>query len=280
MKHKIYRWIRRIAIGAGLLVGLASLALAIFLTSRMQRRVWVIEGEGKRIYGELTLPGNGNGSYPVVVLAHGYGGSYSDNLDYATFFALHGIGCYVFDFCGGSENSKSSGSLEEMSVYTEIADMNLIVDAMLFQPWLKAGGLYLAGKSLGGCVAGIVAGQRPDDVAGLLLQYPFFFLSDAFRPEKEDSAGSSGSETEEEKPVSIYQEGDILDVITAFHGPVMIFNGDQDRYVPLSLTRIAAEAYENAELVVIEGAGHGFRGENRTLVKERSLWFIERKERG
>ena len=55
---------------------------------------------------------------------------------------------------------------------------------------------------------------------------------------------------------------------------VGIFNGDRDKYVHLDYTQQAVEAYKNAELVVMEGSGHGFRGKARDQVKERMVSFV------
>ena len=218
---------------------------------------FIIEKGEKSIYGRLYLPDRGKGRFPLVILGHGYGGSYSDNLDYGRYLSSNGIACYVFDFCGGSENSKSSGSMKDMSVWTEIEDLNDIVDFMLGESWLQEDGLFLAGKSLGGAVAALVGSERPEDIAGLILHYPYFVVPPAF--------GGDGS---------TYVIEDVFDRISRYKGKVLIFNGDQDKYVHLDYTQQAVEAYENAELVVMEGSGHGFRGEARNQVKERMVSFI------
>ena len=49
------------------------------------------------------------------------------------------------------------------------------------------GQLYLAGKSLGGSVAALTGSERPEDVAGFILHYPFFVVSEAFLPEGEQA---------------------------------------------------------------------------------------------
>ena len=217
----------------------------------------IIEKEQKKIYGQLYRPGGGNGRYPLVILGHGYGGSYSDNLDYGQYLSSHGIACYVFDFCGGSENSRSSGSMEDMSVWTEVEDLNDIVDFMLEEDWLKEDGLFLAGKSLGGAVAALVGAERPEDAAGLILHYPYFVVPPVF--------GGDGSRCVVE---------DVFDRISGYPGNVLIFNGDQDKYVHLEYTRRAVEAYAHAELVILEGSGHGFRGKARDQVKKKMVSFV------
>ena len=258
MRLKRKRWI--ICAAALLLIAAAS---CIIFGTKYTRQECIIQKDRKRIYGQLYLPGRGMGKYPLVILGHGYGGSYSDNLDYGRYLSSHGIACYVFDFCGGSEDSKSSGSMADMNILTEVSDMNDIVDYMLEQNWLDKSRLYLAGKSLGGSVAALTGSERPEDVAGLILHYPFFVVSEAFLPEGEQADGNLR-----------YVIDDVFGKISRFKGSVLIFNGDEDKYVPLEYTQMAAEAYENAELVVLEGSGHGFKGAARDEVKEKMVNFI------
>ena len=256
MKYSIFNGKKKIAL---LILAAFVLAVVAFACSGKEYTdsELIIEKGDKRIYGRLYLPGNGKGRFPLVILGHGYGGSYSDNLDYGRYLASDGIACYVFDFCGGSENSKSSGSMEDMSVWTETEDLNDIVDFMLEENWLQKDRLFLAGKSLGGAVAALVGSERPEDVAGLILHYPYFIVPPAF--------GGDGS---------TYVIEDVFDRISRYKGNVLIFNGDQDKYVHLDYTQQAAWAYENAELVIMEGSGHGFRGQARDQVKERMVSFV------
>ena len=256
MKSRILYGRKRIASVILVASILTAIAFTSFRNEYAESELIIEKGE-KRIYGRLYLPGRGKGRFPLMVLGHGYGGSYSDNLDYGRYLSSNGIACYVFDFCGGSEDSKSSGSMEDMSVWTEIEDLNDIVDFMQEEEWLQEDGLYLAGKSLGGAVAAIVGSERPEDVAGLILHYPYFVVPPAF--------GGDGS---------TYVIEDVFARISRYKGNVLIFNGDQDKYVHLDYTQQAVEAYENAELVVMEGSGHGFRGQARDQVKERMVSFV------
>ena len=241
-----------------ILLGIGIFCLGFHLRYRSEE--WIIHtDEGREIYGCLYRPRFAGSTYPLVILGHGYGGSYSDNLDYGRYLAEHGIACYVFDFCGGSDESKSTNV--DMTLWTEMEDMNSIVDHMMDQSWLDNEGLYLAGKSLGGSVAALIAAERPEDVDGLILHYPFFVISDAFR--------ENDSITEE------YIIPEVFEQIAKFEGPVVIFNGDKDKYVPLEYSKQAKENYRNAKLFVIEGAGHGFSGSNRNFVKQQMEQFIK-----
>ena len=62
--------------------------------------------------------------------------------------------------------------------------------------------------------------------------------------------------------------------------PTLMIHGDEDKLVPLSHSERILAAFEEAEvttnLIVIEGAGHGFRGEAATEASAALLaWFQE-----
>ena len=60
-----------------------------------------------------------------------------------------------------------------------------------------------------------------------------------------------------------YYEGlfdlDVLAEASKYKGDVLILHGTADNIAPYSYSEAAVEAYENASLIPIEGAGHGFR---------------------
>ena len=54
---------------------------------------------------------------------------------------------------------------------------------------------------------------------------------------------------------------DPYSVIGNYDKDVLILHGDADEVVPVEYSERAAETYPSAELYVLEGAVHGFRGE-------------------
>lgn len=63
-------------------------------------------------------------------------------------------------------------------------------------------------------------------------------------------------------------------MIGNYKGDVLILHGDRDGIVPLRYSERAAEVYENAELVVMEGQNHGFMGKARTEAMEKEAEFF------
>ena len=98
------------------------------------------------------------------------------------------------------------------------------------------------------------------------MYFPAFVLQDDARaradangafPEKSVIAGKTVGRVYSEDAVSF----DIYQVIGAFRGPVLIVHGDADAVVPLEYSERALACYDDAQLVVMPGAGHGFREE-------------------
>ena len=135
------------------------------------------ERDGLHIYGELFLP-EGDEPLPLVVISHGFGGNSRDVRAYAEMFAENGIAACAFDFIGGGRGSRSDGKITEMSVLTEAADLNAVIDGLTARDDIDASELYLLGGSQGGFVATYVAGTRPDDIKALIALYPAYVIHD------------------------------------------------------------------------------------------------------
>lgn len=228
--------------------------------------IWFQNGE-KKIYGQMFLPVEEKDKYPAVVISHGFNGSYEDNIGRAGLFASNGYAAVVFDFCGGGRRSKSDGEMTEMSVLTEAADLNAVIDGMLVLDYVDAENFFLLGASQGGYVSSYVAAQRSDDVKALMLLFPAYALQD----DCWERHGSIENIPETESVMNntlgaIYSQDamsfDIYDVIGGYKGDVLICHGDKDDLVDISYSERAIEVYEHAELKVIKGAGHGFQGKH------------------
>ncbi len=76
--------------------------------------------------------------------------------------------------------------------------------------------------------------------------------------------------------------GDVSPVTFASEGdpPTLIIHGDQDRVVPIQQGRLMRDVLHSAgvttELIVIEGAGHGFSGQDAQTGRAATLEWFER----
>lgn len=126
-----------------------------------------------------------------------------------------------------------------------------------------------------------VAAERPDEVRGLVLLYPAFVIRhDAEGMKKPDGSipdhpslfGMPIGRRYVEDALSF----DIYDMLGSYRGPVLIMHGDRDRIVPIAYTERAVRTFPSAELVVMEGQGHGFSGRARERAEALALAFLDR----
>lgn len=223
-----------------------------------------LDNQGQRIYGIAYIPDTENEKVPLVICAHGLGGSYRSNAAYAEQLASHGIAAYSFDFRGGG-GSRSDGDTTEMSVMTEVSDLEVIIETASEWDFVDETKIVLLGTSQGGITSAIAAARHTDEITGLVLMYPAFLVSDAIH-EQFDSL--------EEVPDTFrfnwitagrpYAEDvwdyDVYEEIGNYTDKVLLMHGSADNIVPISYSDRAAEVYENVEYYVIDGAGHGFSG--------------------
>lgn len=237
----------------------------------------ILERDGMKIYGVLYLPA-ADGSLPLVIMSHGFGGNHEHMNAYADAFARNGFAVYSFDFIGGGYGSKSGGTMKEMSVLTEAADLIAVLDAMKQRPEINPDKIFLMGASQGGFVSSYVAGTRPGDVAGLICLYPAYVLQDNAWKQTPDP--DSIPETVNLMGVTlggIYNRDamsfDIYDIIAGYPGKVLIIHGSKDSIAPVSYSERAAEVFPDAILIVYEGANHGFRGQDEINSENQSVAF-------
>lgn len=223
-----------------------------------------LENQGQKIYGIAYIPETENERVPLVICAHGLGGSYQSNAAYAEQLASHGIAAYCFDFRGGG-GSRSDGDTTEMSVMTEVSDLEVIMEAAPGWEFVDGNRIVLLGTSQGGITSAIAVARHTDRISGLVLMYPAFLVGDAIHERFESL---------EEVPdrfqfnwimagrpyVEDMWDYDVYEEIGNYTGKVLLLHGSADSIVPVSYSDRAQEVYEDVEYYVLDGAGHGFYG--------------------
>lgn len=235
--------------------------------------------DGLNISGELVLPED-KGAFPLVILAHGLGATRESLRHYADAFAQNGIAVYLFDFIGGGSMVRSSGKTTEMSVLTEVADLEVILDGLRERPDVDKDRIFLCGESQGGLVITYVACKRPEDIAGIIPLYPAYVISDDCRqrhpdpddlPESEEIMGIRLGAVYNKDAFSF----DIYDMMKDYKGKVLIIHGSSDLIEPLSCSERAVELFDDAKLEVIKGADHGFIGEQEETAIKLAVGFLK-----
>ena len=239
-----------------------------------------LERDGQKIYGKLFLPEETDAPLPLVILSHGLGSNHRIMEPYAENFAENGFAAFVFDYIGGSEESMSDGNMTGMSVLTEAEDLSCILESFRSDSRFSEDEIFLFGGSQGGFISAYAAGKHPDEIAGLVLLYPAFNLQDICRKLVSDADEIPDSVVIGEHTVgSLYIRDmltfDIYEVLRQYPGPVLLFHGTADPYVPLAYTQRAGQVLADARVVIIEGAEHGFDGEDRNRVEREAVAFVQ-----
>ena len=135
----------------------------------------IIQSPNGNVFGVLRLPEEKT-PVPLIILSHGFGGNHSLDLDSAAYFNKAGFATFSLDFCGGGFNSRSSGTMLDMSVLTEAADLDAVIDH--FRGDGRISEICLWGASQGGFVSAYVSSRRPGDIKAVVLEFPAIVLQD------------------------------------------------------------------------------------------------------
>lgn len=223
--------------------------------------------------GNLTIRGTEyrpEGDHlPVAIVCHGFMAWQDSVRHYTKELARMGYCAYCFDFCGGCvmNKGKSDGATTEMSVLTEVQDLEVVIEYVQSLPY-TGDKLLLMGCSQGGFVSALTAAKHPGLVNKLMLFYPALCIPDDARAGKMMFAKFDPKNIPELincGPMKLGRRypADVIDMdpiaeIKSYRGPVLIVHGTKDAIVKSDYSRQAQRAYPNAKLHFIEGGAHGF----------------------
>ncbi len=243
--------------------------------------VWS-EREGNKIFGMMYHNPATTKKQPAVILSHSSSLTHEAMSGYAKEIAKIGYAAYCFDFCGGSDKSKSDGKTDEMTVFTEVEDLRAVVKTVKSLDYIDPSRVYLLGSSQGGLVSALLADECPDDFAGMILFYPAFNIPEMVKMfsgfgdlgnfgdfgdfggfgDWGDFGDFGDMMSMSEAYINSIKDFDVWSHIGKFPKPVCIVHGTQDMIVPISNSEKAVELYPTATLNKIEGANHGFNTAN------------------
>ena len=233
----------------------------------------------RSIYAEAFIPYNGMETHPAVILCHGMGNNHASVNHFAMTFAERGYLTFTFDFCGGCDGCESSGTLLDMTILTEAEDLDAVIDQVRAMPEVNPEYLFLLGQSQGGVVAGLEASKRKEETAGLILMYPAYNVQDLTKqmfpdPETIPETGVIYDQTVSRRYFEDALSLDFPSEMKSYDKDVLILHGSEDSTVPLSYSKTAAEVFPHAELVVVNGAGHGFDLPDAPLVDGACMQYL------
>lgn len=222
-----------------------------------------VYNDGQYIYGQLYRPAR-SGKVPLVIFSHELACSHETGVDYAKELASRGAAVYLFDYRGGGVNSRSDGKTTDMSVMTEVSDLESVLKTAETWDFVDRDHVVLFGASQGGAVASIVASRHADELESMILLYPAFVITDDLHKtynsldDVEDIVDYRGWITVSRKYVADMWNFDVYKDMGKFNKPVLLIHGDQDKAVPLSYSERAARVYPQGKLHVIHGTDHMF----------------------
>lgn len=232
--------------------------------------------DGLTIRGTEYRPEGEN--IPIAIVSHGFMANRNSVREYTQLLAGKGYAAYCFDFCGGSvRGGKSDGKTTEMSVLTEVKDLEAVIRYTRSLPY-TSNRLLLMGASQGGMVSALTAAKAENDVDRLVLFYPAFCIPDDARAGKMMFAKFDPNNIPQRINCGPMKLGrcypadvigmDLFREIQSYKGPVLIVHGTDDRIVSIDYAQKAQAAYGDAcTLKIIPSAGHGFSKENDQLAK-------------
>lgn len=223
--------------------------------------------DGLTIRGDIWWPNTGR--HPVFILSHGFMANQSMCRNYAKSFADMGYAAVTFDFCGGGLFSKSDGKSVDMSILTEVQDLEAVLSWVKAQPFAEPDDISLLGCSQGGFVSALVAKKHPE-IKQLVLLYPALCIPDDARAGKMlmfhfDSEHMPNILSR--FPMKIGREyaravmdWDFREEIKGYEGKTLLIHGTKDRIVDIQYAREAEKLFRDCHYYEIEGGTHGFIG--------------------
>lgn len=220
--------------------------------------------------------------YPLLIMCHGYNDfSKNGNTTMVSNAVAQGMVCVTFDFCGGGSQSKSEGKTTNMSVLTEISDLEAVIAEMQGMSYIDTTKIALFGQSFGGMVASVTAARHNDEIAALLLQAPAIG--------KANRGGyTSKDEIPEVTTLNYMKVGkkffldawdfNSWDEIGNYKKDVFIMYGTNDDMIEREIIDRACEIYgeEHCTLRIVEGAPHGFNDANyEVVVDDMNAFYVQ-----
>ena len=233
-----------------------------------------LEVDGLNIVGQLYLPA-GDMPYPTVCVCHGIPAGIPDPSDrgyplLAEQICRHGFAVLIFNFRG----TGASGGNLDMLGWTR--DLKAVIDYLCALPEVDKSRLSLLGFSGGAAVSVYVAAQdkRVSSVVACACPAEFTFFTRGDNPQSLiDHFRSIGAIRDNDFPPSTrewlngFKLVKPIDYIARISPrPLLLVHGSQDETVEVSHAhRLYAQAGEPKQLVIVEGAGHRLRRDERAM---------------
>ena len=229
---------------AGILLMILLMTCAAFAENASHVEELQIEKEDESIIAGWLYVTDCAENAPALILCHGFNGTHRNMDGYAQYLAQRGYVCYTFDFCGGGTQSQSSGATTDMTLLTELDDLNDVVSFLVELDEVDADRLVIAGESQGGLVTALYTARNPELVRGAILLYPGLMAPDNARESYPEDSDIPETVSFMQMTISgrYYEVARTLDPwteIASFDKPVLLIHGTDDQIVPISVSEKA-----------------------------------------
>ena len=241
----------------------------------MENREFYIDHDGIALHAKLTFPAGEKEKYPMLIILHGYTGDMEEPhiVAVAETAAQIGFAALRIELYG---HGKSGGTFRDHTVPKWVSEMLTVIDYAKGLDFVD--GLYLAGHSQGGLTVMLAAALKRDVLDGLIPLAPATVIPDMacrgqvfeaeFDPDHiPDEIIPSEGRVLSGNYVRTAQMLPVDEAIRMFRKPVLIVHADTDESVPVSYACDAAEAYANAQLVIIKGDTHCYDRKLPEMIK-------------
>lgn len=243
-----------------------------------------IERDGLKLHGRVARADGEEGK--ALIIFHGFGGD--SGYDESGFYSRiakkavdHRVNAVRFDFSG---YGKSEGKFENMDILREMLDAIAVLNYVRTLPFVTD--VYLLGHSMGGVIAGMLAGLYPDVVKKLILLAPAASL-------KEDALNGTCMGTEYDTwniPDIVLVDGQhhvgghffriarnlpIFEVSSKFTGRALLIHGTSDMLVDYRTSLKYQEHIKDSRLRLYENLDHGIEGSDQDKVLEEIGKFLK-----
>ena len=243
------------------------------------------ENSGFEIYTRIFRSDNfdENKKYPLLIMSHGFNDFSTDGTSLMVSNTVaQGIVCVTFDFCGGgSFMSRSEGKTTDMSVLTEISDLETIIAEMQGMSYIDTDKIGLYGQSFGGLIASVTAARHNDEIAALILQAPAIGYTNR-------GGYTSKDEIPEVTRVNNMNVGkkyfldawdfDAWNEIGNYKKDVLMMYGTEDPTINRETIDRAYGIYgeERCTFILVEGAPHSFHNSHyKELLDDINGFFVQ-----
>lgn len=233
---------------------------------------------------------------PVAIVCHGFMANQGSVRRYARALAGMGYAAFCFDFSGGCLfGGKSDGKTTDMSVLTEVADLQAVIAYARALPYTDSQSVLLMGCSQGGFVSALTAAKADSAVSKLILFYPALCIPDDARAGQMMFAKFDPQNVPAQFRCGLMKLGaryvtDVIDMkpseeIKGYSGDVLIVHGSADPVVSIHYSNRAYKTYlkrspsedgcsPKTVFQTIEGGKHGFSKKHDTLAMNAIRQFL------